>query len=251
MEISHFSRPSLTPARPVSAPAKPRAARASGLAADHFVASLRSPATSLEPEAPREGEKAAQLAKLANLSHLPHMLHVLGPVASVAKGVSGASKAVSIVDKVADLVSTAKRVTGAAKALSHADDLVDAATAAKGASGLARAAGASAPVGFVARMGGSLSAIATVLSSVVAFIDIKKAIATRHDPEATAREKTVTTLQAGLSGVSGAAGLVAALAAAGLALPVSIPALLSVSSVAGLGSFAVSLIDRLQNRSGR
>ncbi len=176
------------------------------------------------------------------------MLHVLGPVTSVAKGVSGASKAASLLDHVADLVSAAKRVTGAAKALSHADDLVDGASLVRGASGVTRAAAAASRVGFVARMGGALSAIATVLSSVVAFFDIKKAIAVRKDPEATSREKSVATLQAGLSGISGAAGLVAAVGAAGVALPVSIPALLTVSSVAGLGSFAVTLLDRFKVR---
>lgn len=48
----------------------------------------------------------------------------------------------------------------------------------------------------------------------------------------------------------GAAGLLAAAGALGLALPVGIPVLLRVSTVTGLASFAVSLLNRKSAHQG-
>lgn len=251
MEIGHSTHLAPQPSRPAPA-ALPRPTVATpAMVGDRFVSTLHPQDSAAAPGAVPEAGQGTNLAQLANLSRLPHMLHLLAPVANVAKGVAGASKAVSVADTVVDAATLTKGASAATKAMAHADHVVDAAMVAKTASGATNAAAHAGHVmdvaskgDFLARLGGPLSAIATGLSAVVAFFDIKKAIATRKDPQATSREKALTTTQAGLSGVSGVAGIVAGLGAAGLALPVSIPALLTVSTVAGLGSFVVSLFNR-------
>lgn len=195
-------------------------------------------------EATEPKQSGSKLAGLANLGRLQHGLHLLAPIGNLAKGAGKASRVAGALDaaQVASHaghgldVAKAPGALGAAKIASHAGHGLD---MAKGVSG-----------GFLARLGGPLSAFATGLSAVVAVLDIKRAVGVLNDPKATSKEKTLTTTQAALSGASGAAGLLAAAGALGLALPFGIPALLTVSTVTGLASFVVSLFNRKSSHKG-
>lgn len=155
--------------------------------------------------------RADQLVGVANLGRLPHLFHLLAPVTNLFK-------------------------TTGAKVARTAHHVHDGMLAAK-----------TAGAGFVARLGGPLSVIATGLSAVIAVMDIKRAATVLKDPKATEHQKHLTVAQATLSGASGLTGLLAAAGALGLALPFSIPLLLGVSTVTGLASFAVSLFNRHSN----
>lgn len=195
---------------PVTVAPAPRAERQ--MPSDHFQSSRTlAPAAAPQAAAPGGAEK---LVGVANLGRLPHLFHLLAPVTNLFKG-AGA------------------KVTRSVQHLHHG---LDAAKAAGG--------------GFVARLGGPLSVIATGLSAVIAVMDIKHAVTVLKDPKATSHQKHLTVTQATLSGASGLTGILAAAGALGLALPFSIPVLLGISTVTGLASFAVSLFNRKSNHQG-